>query len=383
MRLPFLDLRIQYESIREDLEAAALRVLRSGQYVLGEEVRRFEARFAEFCDVPYAVGVASGTDSIRLALMALGVGPGDEVLTVANVSAPTVCAILATGARPVLIDIDPHTYCMDPDRLRECLRRGAAPKAKTIVPVHLYGRLAEIAPILEIAREFGLHVAADAAQAHGAGKGAGFVERFGDIGCFSMYPTKNLGACGDAGIVVANDAITADRLRMLRNYGELGRYDNREVGVNSRLDEIQAALLGVKLERLEAWNDRRREIAARYDTAFAEVGLIAPEHRVADPHDHVHHLYVIAVENRDLFVDALADRGVGTAVHYRRPIHRQPAFVNRCGVPFDLAHTEWACDSVVSLPLWPEMTEDQVEFVVEAVVSQARIGKCILQNTGS
>lgn len=383
MKLPFLDLRIQFETIREDLEAAALRVLRSGQYVLGDELRRFETNFADFCEVPYAVGVASGTDSIRLALLALGVGPGDDVLTVANVSAPTICAILATGARPVLIDIDRYTYCMAPDRLRECLRRGGAPAAKAIVPVHLYGRLADMASILEIAREFGLRVAADAAQAHGAGKGASFANRFGDIGCFSMYPTKNLGACGDAGVVVARDAVTADRLRMLRNYGELGRYDNREVGINSRLDEIQAALLGVKLARLEAWNDRRREIAAIYDTAFATAGLILPEHRVADPNDHVRHLYVIAVENRDRFVEKLADQGIGTAIHYRRPIHRQPAFMGRCLVPFELGETEWACDSVVSLPLWPEMTDEQVALVVEAVLDLLRTGECMLLNTGS
>lgn len=383
MKLPFLDLRIQFETIREELEEAALRVLRSGQYVLGEELRRFETSFADFAEVPYAVGVASGTDAIRLALMALGVGPGDEVLTVANVSAPTVCAILSTGARPVLIDIDPFTYCMDPDRLAECLRTGAAPRAKAIVPVHLYGRLAEMASIRALASEFGLRVAADAAQAHGAGKGMGFADRFGDIGCFSMYPTKNLGACGDAGVVVANDAITADRLRMLRNYGEHGRYDNREVGINSRLDEIQAALLGVKLKKLAAWNERRREIAACYDAAFAEDGLIVPEHEVANPEDHVYHLYVIAVENRDAFIEGLAQRGIGTAVHYRRPIHRQTAFVNRCGVPCDLVHTERACDSVVSLPLWPEMTDEQVAFVIENVISQARTGKCILQNTGS
>jgi dTDP-4-amino-4,6-dideoxygalactose transaminase len=383
MKVPFLDLRIQYETIQDELEQAALRVLRSGHYVLGEELKRFERNFAAYCDVPHAVGVASGTDAIRLALMASGVGPGDDVLTVANVSAPTVCAILATGARPVLIDIDRHTYCMDPERLRECLTHGDSPSAKVVLPVHLYGRQADMPAIRSIATEFGLSVVVDAAQAHGVGQGTGFAERFGDIGCFSMYPTKNLGACGDAGVVVARDAITADRLRRMRNYGEIERYDNRELGINSRLDEIQAALLNVKLNRLDAWNRRRREIAAAYDEAFGEIGLIAPGHASPGAGSHVHHLYVIAVDDRDRFMESLAVRGVGAAVHYRKPIHRQPAFRNRCATPHELTHTDWACDSVISLPLWPEMKDEHVEFVIAAVVAEVRNRECILQNTGS
>lgn len=382
IRVPFLDLRFQYESIQEELEAAALRVLRSGQYILGPELNRLESEFARYLRVPHAVGVASGTDALQLALRALEVGPGDDVITVANISAPTICAIIATGARPVLVDIDPNTLNMDPNCLEEYLKKhNHRNKAKAIIPVHLYGRMADMDSIRDIANRFQLKVVVDAAQAHGANNGVDFAGTMGEIGCFSMYPTKNLGACGDAGMIVTKDAVTAQRLRNLRNYGEITRYDNRDSGINSRLDEIQAALLQVKLQYLSQWTRRRQEIASRYNRAFQEIGLISNSQIAKNTDSHVYHLYVISVSDRDRFREELQDMGIATAVHYPRPIHHQPAFVNQCLIAGSLEFTQKACERVVSLPLYPEMSDEQVEDVCETVTCLIRSRRWILQNT--
>jgi dTDP-4-amino-4,6-dideoxygalactose transaminase len=379
----FLDLRFQFQSIQAELENAALRVLRSGHYILGPELANFENQFAGYVNYPYAVGVSSGTDAIELALRAQGIGPGDDVLTVANVSAPTICAILASGARPVLIDIDPDTYNIDPESIREYLQTSEQRhRARAIVPVHLYGRLAEMQSIREIARENEMKVIVDAAQAHGASFGGDFSAAIGDLGCFSLYPTKNLGAAGDAGIVVTNDKVIANRLKMLRNYGEIDRYDNREIGINSRLDEIQAAMLSVKLQFLNQWIDRRRRIADQYNQAFLAMGLLREMQLDFDPQSHVYHLYVIRVENRDAFRAAMAENGVQTGVHYPRPIHHQPAFQDRCHQGISLKHTEESCRQVVSLPLYPEMSDDQVQMVIEATATVLRRERCTLQNMG-
>ena len=381
LKVPFLDLALQYHSIQEELETAALRTLRSGRYIMGNEVVEFERRFAEYTGSRYAIGVASGTDAIHLSLRALGVGPGDDVLTVANVSAPTVCAILATGARPVLIDIDPKTFNMDPNRLADYLNKSSdRNQIKSIVPVHLYGRSADMKSIMEIANQFEIKVVEDASQAHGATTGESKAGTIGEIGCFSLYPTKNLGACGDAGVIVTNDPLVAEKLQMLRNYGERSRYDNSLIGFNSRLDEIQASLLNVKLKHLTRWTERRRQIACKYNQSLGKLGINAPGDSIENLAGHVYHLYVIQVANREQFQSDLMQLGVGTAVHYPKPIHHQLAFQGVCVTDGALGVTEQACRTVVSLPLYPEMTDEAVEMVCDSISQLVRSGRCTLQN---
>ncbi len=381
LKVPFLDLALQYHSIQEELETAALRTLRSGRYIMGDEVVEFERKFVEYTGSRYAIGVASGTDSIHLSLRALGVGPGDDVLTVANVSAPTVCAILATGARPVLIDIDPKTFNMDPNRLADYLNKSSdRNQIKAIVPVHLYGRSADMNSIMEIANQFEIKVVEDASQAHGATTGESKAGTIGEIGCFSLYPTKNLGACGDAGVIVTNDPLVAEKLQMLRNYGERSRYDNSLIGFNSRLDEIQASLLNVKLKHLTRWTERRRQIACKYNQSLGKLGINAPGDSMENLAGHVYHLYVIQVANREQFQSDLMQLGVGTAVHYPKPIHHQLAFQGVCVTDGALGVTEQACRTIVSLPLYPEMTDEAVEMVCDSISQLVRSGRCTLQN---
>ena len=381
LKVPFLDLALQYHSIQEELETAALRTLRSGRYIMGDEVVEFERKVAEYTGSRYAIGVASGTDAIHLSLRALGVGPGDDVLTVANVSAPTVCAILATGARPVLIDIDPKTFNMDPNRLADYLNKSSdRNQIKSIVPVHLYGRSADMKSIMEIANQFEIKVVEDASQAHGATTGESKAGTIGEIGCFSLYPTKNLGACGDAGVIVTNDPLVAEKLQMLRNYGERSRYDNSLIGFNSRLDEIQASLLNVKLKHLTRWTERRRQIACKYNQSLGKLGINAPGDSIENLAGHVYHLYVIQVANREQFQSDLMQLGVGTAVHYPKPIHHQLAFQGVCVTDGALGVTEQACRTVVSLPLYPEMTDEAVEMVCDSISQLVRSGRCTLQN---
>jgi dTDP-4-amino-4,6-dideoxygalactose transaminase len=381
LKVPFLDLALQYHSIQEELETAALRTLRSGRYIMGDEVVEFERKFAEYTGSRYAIGVASGTDAIQLALRALGIGPGDDVLSVANVSAPTVCAILATGAKPVLIDIDPKTFNMDPNRLADYLNKSSdRNQIKAIVPVHLYGRSADMKSIMEIANQFEIKVVEDASQAHGATTGESKAGTIGEIGCFSLYPTKNLGACGDAGVIVTNDPLVAEKLQMLRNYGERSRYDNSLIGFNSRLDEIQASLLNVKLKHLTRWTERRRQIACKYNQSLGKLGINAPGDSIENLAGHVYHLYVIQVANREQFQSDLMQLGVGTAVHYPKPIHHQLAFQGVCVTDGALGVTEQACRTVVSLPLYPEMTNEAVEMVCDSISQLVRSGRCTLQN---
>jgi dTDP-4-amino-4,6-dideoxygalactose transaminase len=381
LKVPFLDLALQYHSIQEELETAALRTLRSGRYIMGDEVVEFERGFAEYTGSRYAVGVASGTDAIHLSLRALGIGPGHDVLTVANVSAPTVCAILATGARPVLIDIDPRTFNMDPNRLADYLNKSRERNpVKAIVPVHLYGRPADMKSIMEIAKKFDIKVVEDASQSHGATIGDAMAGTIGEIGCFSLYPTKNLGACGDAGVIVTNHELMAEKLQMLRNYGEKSRYENSLVGFNSRLDEIQASLLSVKLKHLNRWTERRRQIACQYHQSLGKLGIDTPGDSIENLAGHVYHLYVIQVANRDQFRSELMQLGVGTAVHYPKPIHHQFAFHAVCVTDGTLEVTEQACRNVVSLPLYPEMSDEAVEMVCNSISHLVRSGRCTLQN---
>ncbi|MBI5487507.1 MAG: DegT/DnrJ/EryC1/StrS family aminotransferase [Deltaproteobacteria bacterium] len=338
------------------------RVFSRSSYILGEEVEALEAEFARAHDCAYGVGVGSGTDALQLALRACGVKAGDEVLTVANVWVPTVCAIRAAGARPVFVDIAPRTFGMDPEKIAGAL----TPRTAAILPVHLYGQVVDMDPILEAAAKRGIPVIEDACQAHGAryrGRKAGSL---GAAGCFSFYPTKNLGAYGDGGMVVTNDAAVARSVRSLRNYGETQpRYTCREVGVNSRLDELQAAMLRVKLRRLDGWNERRRRHAARYDAGLAGSAVRVPcEARKAR---HVYHLYVVRSARRDELRAWLAERGVGTAVHYPIPVHLQPAFARLGYRRGDLPETERACEQVLSLPIYPELTAAQVRRVIDAI----------------
>jgi len=359
--VPFLDLRRHVASIRDDLDRALGSVLDGGQFVFGAPVEEFEDRFGSYCGGAYAVGVASGTEAITIALQALGVGEGDEVITAANTCVPTVAGIEASGARAVLADADDVTYTLDVPTLEALVTE----RTRAIVPVHLYGQCADLDPILELAHRHGLKVVEDAAQAVGAeyrGRRAGSV---GDAAAFSFYPTKNLGALGDAGAVVTRDPETAERARLLRNYGEQSKYDSVRRGWNSRLDTMQAAILSAKLAHLEAWTERRREIAARYDAVLAETSLLTP---VAAPgRRHVYHLYVVRTQERATLQERLQAEGVGTLIHYPRPVHKHPAYAGLAAPDGRLAMSERLSDEVLSLPLYAELTDDEVEVVADAV----------------
>lgn len=337
-------------------------VLDSGRFVLGEQVALFEEEFAASVGTSFAVGVASGTDALELSLVALGIGPGDEVVTVANAGAPTICAIKAAGATPVLADVDPLTLTLDVASAEACLTE----RTRALVPVHLYGQCADLAAITDLAERHGLRVVEDCAQAHGAtfeGRAAG---SFGDVGCFSFYPTKNLGGLGDGGMVVTSDADIAAAIRQLRMYGEASpRHTARARGRNSRLDELQAAVLRVKLPHLPGWNARRREIARTYTDELAATRLALPHE--AEGRTHVYHLYVVRSAERDLLRSRLKERGIETLVHYERPVHRHEAFLELAAGSSPLPETERAASEVVSLPLYPELTSAEVEAVIEAV----------------
>jgi len=366
MGIPFNDLKAQHATLAADLEAAALRVLRSGWYILGPEVAAFEAEFAAWLGLPgpsHAVGVNSGTDALHLALLACGCGPGDEVITVAHTAVATVAAIVACGARPVLVDIEADTFTLDPARLAAAL----TPRTKAIIPVHLYGQAADLAPILAFARRHNLQVIEDCAQAAGARYQDRPAGTWGDLGCFSFYPTKNLGAAGDGGMVVSADASLAGRVRSLREYGWRAgaRYISQEHGLNSRLDELQAALLRVKLPHVQAWNERRQALAARYDRQLADSNVVTPHQRPSA--SHVYHLYVIRHPRRDDLRAALQSADIGALIHYPVPIHLQPAY-RRLAAPGALPITEQVAQEILSLPLYPEMTDAQVDAVAAAVL---------------
>ncbi len=325
-------------------------------------MEEFEERFAAYCGACHAVGVGSGTDAIELALRALGIGAGDEVVTAAATCVPTVAAIESAGATPVLVDVDAGTGTLDPG----ALAAACTPRTRAVVPVHLYGQCADMAPIVAFARERGLKLVEDAAQAHGAeyrGRRAG---TFGDAAAFSFYPTKNLGALGDAGAVVTDDAALAERVRMLRSYGERERYVSVEWGRNSRLDTLQAAVLTAKLPFLEAWTKRRRELAARYHDGLAGTGLVLPVE--APGRRHVYHLFVVRSPRRDALREQLAARGVETLVHYPRPIHGHPAYANLDRGGPQLVRSERLAAEALSLPLYAELRDDEAQQVVAAVV---------------
>ena len=369
-RVLFNDLRPQYAAIKEEIDAAVAGVLARGWYVLGPEVEAFEAEFAAYCGAKHAVGVGSGTEALHLALWACDLRPGDEVVTVAHTAVPTINAISLTGARPLFVDVDLATRTMDP----AAAARAITPRTRALLPVHLYGHPADMAPLQELARRHGLWLIEDAAQAHGAEYGGTRAGRLGHLAAFSFYPTKNLGAYGDGGMVVTDDAALAERVRLLRNYGQTDRYHHQVEGLNSRLDELQAAALRVKLRHLDTWTAARRERAARYGTALRHVATPteAPWAR------HVYHLYAVGVPRRAEVQEALAAAGIGTLVHYPIPAHLQPAYAH-LGVPRgSLPVTERLADEVLSLPLYPELPLAQVDEVaatVDRVVGELMAGR--------
>lgn len=330
-------------------------------FILGEEVRAFEAEFARYCGAAHGIGVGSGTEAIHLALVALGAGPGREVVAPANTAVPTLSAISFTGAKPVLVDVDEATATLDP----ALLERAITPRTAAVVPVHLYGQCADIDAIRAIAAKRGIPIVEDAAQAHGAALGARRAGSLAEAAAFSFYPSKNLGAYGDAGLVATGDPDLAGRLVRLRNYGEKERYHHSEVGFNSRLDEIQAAILRAKLPLLDAWNETRRSIYRRYWEALADLPIRWNEE--APGRTHARHLAVIRVENRNGFREFLADRGIQTQIHYPVPIHLQEAYSSLGHGRGDFPVSEALAESVVSLPLYPEMSDEAIDRVVEGI----------------
>ena len=362
MRIPQADPGAGYRARKTEIDAAAARVLDSGWYILGKEVAAFEAEFAEFIGVPHAVGVANGTDALALALRALGIGPSDAVATVSHTAVATVAAIEMVGATPVLIDIEDDFFTMDADEFERTI---AAQSEKTplraVIPVHLYGQAADIERIAAVARRHGIAVIEDCAQAHGAMLGNRRLGSFGDVAAYSLYPTKNLGALGDGGVVTTANAGLAATLRALRQYGWRDRYVSDAVGVNSRLDELQAAILRVRLGYLDSDNCRRQSLAAIYDEQLGDCvanGLVLPARRPGA--SHVFHQYVVRCEDRDGLQQRLREAGIGSNVHYPVPVHLQPAYAGRLATgPSGLGRSERAARTVLSLPMFAQLADEQ------------------------
>ena len=371
--IPFVDLKAQYASIRGEVNAAIQGVLDSCQFTLGDEVLAFEQEFAAYCGTEYGVGVNTGTSALHLALLAAGVGPGDEVITVPFTFVATVSAIDYTGARPVFVDIDPRSFTMDVAAVEAAI----TPRTKAILPVHLYGQAADMDPLLDIARRRGLVVIEDAAQAHGARYKGRRVGSLGDMGCFSFYPGKNLGACGEGGMVVTSNAAYTRSLRMLRDWGAEKKYQHVIKGFNFRLEGIQGAVLRVKLRHLEAWTEARRANAARYDKLLAGRGVATPQ--VMPWARHVYHLYVIRTAERAAWQEALLARGVQTGIHYPTPVHLLPAFAELGHRVGDFPHAERAAAEVLSLPMFAELGAAQCEQVAQAVAQLAAASPAELQ----
>ena len=351
----------QYKTCKKEIDKAVLRVLKKGRYILGDEVRYFEKEFARFIGVSHAVGVGSGTEALRIAILACGIGKGDEVITVSHTAVATVAAIEATGARPVFVDIDRASYTIDVKKIKKSITA----RTRAIIPVHIYGQPADLSAILKIASRYGLKVIEDCAQAHGAKYKGRRVGSWGDIGCFSFYPTKNLGGAGDGGMLVTGDPRLAEKARLLREYGWAERYISSIPGWNTRLDELQAAILRIKLKRLDADNRKRRNIAAFYDRQLADTGLVLPS--VENDCQHAYHLYVARTVKRDVLHNALKRRGINTLIHYPLPVHLQPAYKGKFLVKTDLRETERAANEVISLPIYPELRKQEIRKVCSEI----------------
>ena len=359
LSIPLADLQAQYRGIKTEIDDAVSRVLDSAQFILGPEVAAFEEDFARYCGAAEAIAVSSGTSALHLALLAAGVGPGDEVITVPYTFIATVAAIEYVRATPVLVDVDPRYYTMDSATLEAAI----TPRTKAIVPVHLYGQPADMTPILEIARRRGLTVVEDACQAHGADDRGRRCGSLGELACFSFYPGKNLGAYGEGGAVVTSDPDLARRIRVMRSWGEERRYEHTVRGFNYRMDGIQGAILRVKLRHLDGWTEARRSRAARYRAALAGTPAVVPEER--PDVRHVYHVFAVRVPRRDAWRAHLADRGVQTGVHYPIPVHLQPAYADLGYRAGDFPVSESVAHEILSLPMFPELTDSQIDGIGE------------------
>lgn len=361
MNISLIDLTKQYEMIKEELHDSIEKVLKSGQFILGPNVKALEEEIAQYTGNKYGIGVANGTDALVLTLDALGIGPGDEVITSPFTFFASAECISRVGARPVFVDIDPLTYCMDVNQIEEKITE----RTKAIIPVHIFGQMVDMDPLLEIAKKYGLKVIEDACQAIGAtykGRPAGSI---GDAGCFSFFPTKNLGGYGDGGMVVTSDDGLNVRIRLLRVHGSPKKYYHECLGYNSRLDEIQAAILRVKFKYLEKWNEARREKAALYTEAFKDLPLKTPYE--APYGRHVYHLYVLATSKRDELLSYLKQKGIGCGVYYPLPLHLQPAYKGLGYSKGDFPVAEELCEQALALPLYPELEEEKQQYIIQAI----------------
>ncbi len=358
--IPVNDLKAQYELIRIDIDSAVREVLERSSFILGPLLEKFEQEFAAYCGVGHGVGVASGTEAIQLAILASGVKSGDEIITVANTAVATVAAIRLANCIPKFVDVNPQTYTLDPANLEAAI----TPRTRAIIPVHLYGQCADMEPMIKIAKKHGLLIIEDCAQAHGALYNGRHAGSMGDLGCFSFYPTKNLGAYGDGGMVIVRDPKAAQRLRLLRNYGQTERGVHTVEGMNSRLDEMQAAILSVKLKYLDQWNMRRRYLAKLYTEKLKNTPLILPIETAYTYH--VYHLYVVQTPDREEFQRYLFAKGIETSVHYPIPIYGQKAY-RAFSPPRTLPVTELQMSRIVTLPLFPELEDHQIERVTTTI----------------
>jgi dTDP-4-amino-4,6-dideoxygalactose transaminase len=367
MEIPLVDLKAQYARIKPEVDAAIERVVSNTSFILGKEVTDFERAFARYAGASGAVGVASGTAALQLALLACGVGAGDEVITTAHTFIATAEAISNVGARPVFVDISPRTYNLDPALVEAAI----TPRTKALLPVHLYGQPADLDPLLEIARRHQFFLIEDAAQAHGAEYKGRRCGQIGHLACFSFYPGKNLGAYGDAGAVTGNDEGLLERVRKLRDHGRTTKYEHDEIGFGERIDALQAAILAAKLPHLEAWTEARRAHAKQNDELLSGYAVALPE---ASPDvRHVYHLYVIRTRKRDAMLSHLRSKGVGAGIHYPVPLHRQPAYLKQGHGNISLPVTEQVAAEIVSLPMYPELSLDQIAYVSQAVKEAASL----------
>jgi dTDP-4-amino-4,6-dideoxygalactose transaminase len=365
IKVPYLDLKAQYRSIKPEIDEAVARVLESCQFVLGPEVSEFEKEFAAYSGVTDCIALNSGTSALHLALLAAGVGAGDEVITVPFTFVASVATILYAGAKPVLVDIEPRTFNMDPSAIEAAI----SPRTKAIVPVHLYGQPADMDPIMEVARRRNLIVIEDAAQAHGAKYKGHSVGSIGDIACFSFYPTKNLGAYGEGGAVTTNNPDYARTIRMLRDWGQDRKYHHLLHGYNYRMEGLQGAILRVKLRHLDQWTEARRAIVSQYNQLLADSDVVRPTEMPWARH--VYHLYTLRSGHRDALQAALLNEGIQTGVHYAIPVHLQTAYARLGYGGGSLPESEKAAGEVLSLPLYPELTQDQVQSVAQALTGIA------------
>ncbi|NPU84689.1 MAG: DegT/DnrJ/EryC1/StrS family aminotransferase [Syntrophaceae bacterium] len=363
MNIPFVDLKSQYNSIKEEIDQAITAVISKTAFVGGPFLQSFEEAFAKFCNVKNGIGVANGTDALYIALRTLGIGKGDEVITVANSFIATSEAITAAGAKVVFVDINPKTYNIDTNKIEEKI----TPKTKAIIPVHLYGQPADMDPILDLAKKYNLKVVEDAAQAHGAIYKGRVIGSMGDIACFSFYPGKNLGAYGDGGAIVTNNDAWAEKARMIANHGRAGKYDHELEGVNSRLDGIQAAILEAKLKHLPAWSEARRRNAYCYNKYLADAGVVIPQE--IDDVTAVYHLYVVRVQkgSRQKLQEHLQSKGIASGIHYPIALPNLQAYAYLGHQESDFPEATKASQEIVSLPMFPELTESQIQYIAQAI----------------